>query len=150
MIPVPLMSPGVEIHNNDGSAFSSTLSCPSNPGKSGGDGIMLVQKTDSLKTEIDNLEATLQQNIDGGSTAETAEDVFYSTLDETYSVYSDLMEKSPYLSDTVMKNAVMREDTSSQPASSQIRHALQCIGKQGCTSQRYPYGRYYGQCRSVW
>jgi hypothetical protein len=110
MIPVPLMSPGVEIHNNDGSAFSSTLSCPSNPGKSGGDGIMLVQKTDSLKTEIDNLEATLQQNIDGGSTAETAEDVFYSTLDETYSVYSDLMEKSPYLSDTVMKNAVMRED----------------------------------------
>jgi hypothetical protein len=110
MIPVPLISPGVEIHENILSTYSPISSCPSNPGKSGGDGAMLVQKADSLQIEIDELELTLLQNIDGGSTAETIEDILYSAPDETYSVYSDLLEKSPYLSDTVMKNAVMRED----------------------------------------
>jgi len=110
MIPSLILSPGIGINENTNSIFSASSSCPSNPGKSGGDGAMLLQKTDSLQNEIDELELTLQQNIDGGRTAETAEDILYSAPDETYSIYSDLLDKSPYLSDTVMKNAVIRED----------------------------------------
>ena len=48
--------------------------------------------------------------IDGGNTEATQTDVETSLPPETMQVYNDLMNKSPYLSDTVVSTAIEKED----------------------------------------
>lgn len=108
MIPLPALSPSVEIHENSLSNYNSATSCPPSVGGVGGGG--WAQVPDSLFGLAEGIETTLGQRVDGGSTPNTAADVLNSPPGETYAVYTDLLDKSPYLSDTVMKNAVVRED----------------------------------------
>lgn len=109
MIPLAALSPGVAINQNTLSVYSSSESCPPSLGDNHS-GSGWVQQADSLIEKAENLEAILLQQVDGGNTAGTAQDVLNSTPDETFSVFTDLLDKSPYLSDTVMKTAVQRED----------------------------------------
>ncbi|HPT14217.1 MAG TPA: hypothetical protein PK796_05460 [Bacteroidales bacterium] len=48
--------------------------------------------------------------IDGGATAETVSEVTYSCPDEALEIHDALLQKSPYLSDTVMKAAIEQEN----------------------------------------
>jgi hypothetical protein len=59
---------------------------------------------------IDSTESLLALLIDGGNTEATQTDVETSVPPETMQVYSDLMNKSPYLSDTVVSTAIEKED----------------------------------------
>ncbi len=59
---------------------------------------------------IDSTENLLAMLIDGGNTEMTQTDVETSVPLETIQVYNDLMNKSPYLSDTVMSTAIEKED----------------------------------------
>ena len=59
---------------------------------------------------IDSIENLLALLIDGGNTQATQTDVETSLPPETMQVYNDLMNKSPYLSDTVVSTAIEKED----------------------------------------
>lgn len=109
MIPLAALSPGITINQNTQSDYSSSASCPPSLGDNhSGSGWM--HQADSLIEKAESLETILLQQVDGGNTVGTAKDVLNSTPDETIAVYTDLLDKSPYLSDTVMKTTVMRED----------------------------------------
>ena len=53
---------------------------------------------------------TLLMSIDGGNTTQLNLDVVTSTLDETMALRQQLLNESPYLSDTVMKSAIAKEN----------------------------------------
>jgi hypothetical protein len=59
---------------------------------------------------IDSTENLLSMLIDGGDTEEMQTDVDNSIPPETMQVYNELMNKSPYLSDTVVSTAIEKED----------------------------------------
>ena len=61
------------------------------------------QKADSVNAIIEVLK-------DGGSTEALKWEVDMSTPPETYSVYNELMNNSPYISDTVMGSAIEKEE----------------------------------------
>ncbi len=48
--------------------------------------------------------------VDGGNTDATNADVYFSFPPEALELHDDLMSKSPYLSDTVMKSSIYKED----------------------------------------
>jgi hypothetical protein len=48
--------------------------------------------------------------VDGGNTEATNTDIFFSMPPEAMQLHDDLMSKSPYLSDTVMKSSINKED----------------------------------------
>ncbi|MEZ5195262.1 MAG: hypothetical protein R2764_02305 [Bacteroidales bacterium] len=64
----------------------------------------------SAEQKIDSTENILAVLIDGGDTETTQTDVNNSIPPETMQVYTDLMGKSPYLSDTVVSTAIEKED----------------------------------------
>ena len=61
------------------------------------------QKADSTQTLLSNL-------IDGGNTEELNTDVIMSLPEEALDVNQQLLDESPYLSDTVMESAIYKED----------------------------------------
>lgn len=86
-------------------------SCPPSI-ESGGSG-----DTEGLKnlvvvseTKADSVEAIINLLKDGGSTDGLKAEVDLSTPPETYTVYSELMNASPYISDTVMEAAIEKEE----------------------------------------
>lgn len=86
--------------------------CPSSEepggGGSGKDGLR-----DDLKTAdgiITSTEATLAVLVDGGDTEALSSEVETSVPPETMQVYNELMDKSPYLSDTVVSAAIEKEN----------------------------------------
>jgi len=84
-------------------------SCPPDfEGGGGGGGsretmALAEQKADSLQEIISSLE-------DGGNTIELKEDVEWSIPPESMVVYNELMNNSPYLTDTVITAAIEKED----------------------------------------
>ncbi|MEN8224515.1 MAG: T9SS type A sorting domain-containing protein [Bacteroidota bacterium] len=58
----------------------------------------------------DSLETVLDNYVDAGNTDQMVMDVSTSYPDEAYEVYSDLMNNSPYLSDTVMEESILKEN----------------------------------------
>ena len=62
------------------------------------------------ETVISNFTGQLLTLKDGGNTAELKEDIAYSIPPEALALYNSLMSKSPYLSDTVLVEAIEKED----------------------------------------
>jgi hypothetical protein len=60
--------------------------------------------------KIDSVQTELSTWVDGGNTDQLVSDVTFSTPPEAYDLYSDLILKSPYLSDTVLKESIQKED----------------------------------------
>jgi hypothetical protein len=52
----------------------------------------------------------LQQLVDGGNTQELKLEIDMSTPPESYDVYNNLMDISPFLSDSVIESAISKED----------------------------------------
>ncbi|HPE58425.1 MAG TPA: NosD domain-containing protein, partial [Bacteroidales bacterium] len=88
-------------------------SCPpSDQGGGGGSG-----DTEEMKSLItlsgqkaDSVNAIIAILKDGGSTETLKWEVDMSTPPETYTVYNELMNNSPYISDTVMESAIEKEE----------------------------------------
>jgi hypothetical protein len=89
--------------------YSKEQSCPSNLG--GGIDIPAEKNTITTETiQISVYEDTLSQVIDGGDTDGLNLEVQTSFPDEALQVRQELLNESPYLSDTVMETAIYKEN----------------------------------------
>ena len=89
---------------------SKETACPSN---FNGGGIEMMAMTIMLTTESEAVIAysdTLDMFVDGGNTTALNLDVSTSLPDESLVLRQQLLEESPYLSDTVMKSAIDKEN----------------------------------------
>ncbi|MEZ5195270.1 MAG: T9SS type A sorting domain-containing protein [Bacteroidales bacterium] len=84
--------------------------CPPSEGSGGGGRDGMLGKIAGAEQKIDSTENLLNVLIDGGNTEATQTEVDNSMPPETMRVYNDLMNKSPYLSDTVVSTAIEKED----------------------------------------
>ncbi|MBN2175052.1 MAG: T9SS type A sorting domain-containing protein, partial [Bacteroidales bacterium] len=84
--------------------------CPPDEAGGGGSEEELRGNIAQSNISIDSTENLLALLIDGGNTEATQTDVETSIPPETMQVYNDLMNKSPYLSDTVVSTAIEKED----------------------------------------
>jgi len=90
--------------------FTKALACPSHLSSSGPDPGILKTEMAVMDLKIDSAQAELNIWVDGGNTEQVITDIALSPPPEAYDIYSDLMLKSPYLSDTVMKESIGKED----------------------------------------
>jgi uncharacterized protein YcfL len=87
--------------------YDEVESCESNLSKSKSE---MKTAISEYKIKSDSVSFLLDALVDGGNTQELESDVALSTPPEAFTVYNDLMMKSPYLTDTVMIEAVNKED----------------------------------------
>lgn len=89
--------------------YTKPLACPSKLG-----GAILDNEIKSELTAIGEntaqKESVLVSLIDGGNTEETTKSILYSLPSEALELRDELLEKSPYLSDTVMQAAISNEN----------------------------------------
>ena len=90
----PLKYDPYEIGNQGGSASTESLK----------------SAFDSGTSSAESVSYTLEQSIDGGDTPEMIYDVETSTPPESMILRDELLNKTPYLSDTVISNAIDKED----------------------------------------
>ncbi len=96
-----------------GSQWTFENGCPpSEEGGGGGTGTGESLRSSIAQSDqkIDSTETLLALLIDGGNTEATQTGVDNSVPSETMQVYTELMNKSPYLSDTVISTAIEKED----------------------------------------
>jgi hypothetical protein len=108
IIPDPFV--GTIQRNPDPNArYTKDESCPSHLGGS----INLSMEKSALETESELIAAyndTLEMTIDGGNTEGLNFEVLTSFPEEALAIRQGLIERSPYLSDTVMITAIEKED----------------------------------------
>ena len=83
-------------------------SCPSTLG--GGGGEEDIAKMEQAKEQSDSIGNVLSNLVDGGSTFSLNFEVITSTPPEALQTRNELLSESPYLSDTVMKSTVAKEN----------------------------------------
>ncbi|HNX85738.1 MAG TPA: FG-GAP-like repeat-containing protein, partial [Bacteroidales bacterium] len=88
--------------------YFTESSCPSTLG-GGGSGNDISKLVES-GNKSDSIGGALSTLVDGGSTSLLTLDVATSTPPEALQTRNELIAKSPYLSDTVMKTSVAKED----------------------------------------
>ena len=104
-------SSGVTLQENDVFPdWSPETGCPSGiEGGGGGSGSGRDQMAEAQQ-KIDSTENLLSMLIDGGNTGELQTDVEYSLPPEAMAIYTQLIDNSPYLSDTVVSTAIEKEE----------------------------------------
>jgi hypothetical protein len=107
--PDPLKcSPSVSLSLND-QRYDPERSCPSRLGGGGGS-LLEKSKMDDAENQIATIEGTLASLVDGGNTPGLTLEVVTSTPPEALDLSQQLLSESPYLSDTVMKTAIVKEE----------------------------------------
>ncbi|MFZ4707297.1 MAG: T9SS type A sorting domain-containing protein [Bacteroidales bacterium] len=89
--------------------WSYTNGCPSHTGGGGGGGSLRSQMLTSGQ-QADSTANVLTLLVDGGNTLQLAGEVQQSTPPQTVTMYNELMATSPYLSDSVVGSAIVKED----------------------------------------
>jgi hypothetical protein len=84
--------------------------CPSNFGGSGTNPNLEKSFVSFENVIVDTYVDSIQLVEDGGNTYALNLDVYTSTPDEAFEVRQELLDESPYLSDTVMKSAIEKEN----------------------------------------
>lgn len=82
--------------------------CPSTLGGGGSWGDMVILEEATI--ESDSLSSLLNSLVDGGSTSSLNYEVASSIPPDALQTRGELLSKSPYLSDTVMKTSITKED----------------------------------------
>jgi hypothetical protein len=90
-------------------AFVDSISCPDDFYPVG-DQEGLFLRFSQADQKADSLNALLRLFVDHGSTDTLRSMVQNSTSSETYQVYQDLLSASPYLSDSVVKTSIEKEE----------------------------------------
>jgi hypothetical protein len=105
----PDPSLNIDLSEDEDTEYSKELACPSNQG-SGID--LLVEKTSLVYENIlvNAYSDTLAMETDGGNTDQLNLDIATSIPDQTMQLRQQLLDESPYLSDTVMKSAIEKEN----------------------------------------
>jgi hypothetical protein len=83
--------------------------CPSHIETGGGGSGDLREQMAESQQKIDSTQSLLAMLIDGGNTEAMQEEVEYSLPPEAMAIYTELINKSPYLSDTVVSTAIEKE-----------------------------------------
>lgn len=98
------------LRNDNFNQYNTISSCPSKL-------LLTTDGTDSLQMTIaqskntsDSIHNILESYVDDGNTELMVIDVSTSFPDEAWDVYNDLMDNSPYLSDTVMEEMILKEN----------------------------------------
>jgi len=89
--------------------FIEETCCPPNSTSGGGTGI-IDGNTSSYKSEAESASQVLSALIDDGNTIEKVMDVNSAAPTEALIVRDDLLQTSPYVSDSVLKTAINREE----------------------------------------
>jgi hypothetical protein len=95
--------------NNQTTYWDKETVCPSKLGGSGGGGHELTAIAGS-DIEIAAIEAQLAALVDDGDTPLKTQTVMTASPPQSGDLYDDLMAGSPFLSDTVLKSAIYKED----------------------------------------
>jgi hypothetical protein len=93
-------------------ALWNQFSCPpTNEGSDGGQASEseLMEDLALSGFNVDSIQGVINILKDGGSTEDMKWEVDMSTPPETYEVYNELVNNSPYISDTVMEAAIEKE-----------------------------------------
>lgn len=90
--------------------YSKDTSCPSHLNQ--GEIQLQMEKIllASLNNEITNYQDTLSQYVDGGDTQELDFEIQTSFPEDAIPLRQQLLDESPYLSDTIIKSAIAREN----------------------------------------
>jgi len=75
-----------------------------------GDGSELKSAFNEAKNKVDSIIILLKVLVDDGSTDTLKSNVENSTSNQSYEIFQDLMSGSPYLSDTVVKTSIEKEE----------------------------------------
>jgi hypothetical protein len=90
-------------------SYDSATCCPSKLDTSGGlPDVMKVQLT-MEQNQIDSLTTILYSLVDGGNTEGLNSTVYFSQPPDSLQIRQDLLNQSPYLSDTVMETSIDKE-----------------------------------------
>jgi len=89
--------------------YDKPYACPSKLEEGGGGGEERIEMEFAI-SQLEVKEDHLESLVDGGNTYFMNLDVVTSTPPEAAQVYNELMVESPYLSDTVMKSAIYKEN----------------------------------------
>lgn len=88
----------------------SSSACPPSSGGGGETKEMLLSSISDNSSSADTISGQLTLLVDNSNTEELLENVYYSVPEEAGQLYSELLSGSPYLSDTVVHQAVEREE----------------------------------------
>ncbi len=105
--PIPVVDP---IPGQFSLGYIKIESCPSKLDNGGGGISQLKTQQDGMETVISNYTGQMLTLKDGGNTSELKDDITYSIPPEALALYNSLLAKSPYLSDSVMVEAIGKED----------------------------------------
>lgn len=92
-------------------AFQESICCPSrfSPGGENSDLELLIAQYSENQNRSDSLQSSLFGLVDGGNTDGLNTEIMLSTSPEALQLRDELLDKSPYLTDTVMKAAIEKE-----------------------------------------
>lgn len=92
-----------------GTTYNKTISCPSRIGTgTGKEETRLAME--GAESQASDIQSSLDALIDGGSTPELHQEVINSTPDEGLLLRNQLLADSPYLSDTILKTSINKEE----------------------------------------
>jgi hypothetical protein len=94
---------------NTQTTYDKDLACPSKLESGGGGGEERIEMEYAME-QMEMKKDQLEELVDGGDTYFMNLGVVTSTPPEAAGVYNELMGESPYLSDTVMKSAIYKEN----------------------------------------
>jgi len=89
--------------------YDADESCPSRLGGGGNPTLEKITMNEA-ENQIGLIEGSLASLVDGGSTPSLTTEVVTSTPSEALDLSQQLLSESPYLSDTVMKSAIEKEE----------------------------------------
>lgn len=90
--------------------WSYYVDCPPSSTGGGGSESELLTNLTNVNQEISSTEQTLLSLVDGGDTEALYQTVEYSVPPEATNVFNEMMETSPYLSDSVVGAAIEKEN----------------------------------------
>jgi hypothetical protein len=96
--------------NYDAGLFFKNDACPSLLGTSGGSLESLKSTITEMDYKTDSVAGLLALITDGGETEPTVLEVASATGSQTMDIRDELLEKSPYLSDTVMITTIQQQE----------------------------------------
>ena len=105
-----MISHNVTTQENRNANYDKETSCPSTLYLGGGGKENLMVLFNEAETNIQTTKSALEEVVDGGNTEETNTDVLMSIPNEALEIHDQLLNQSPYLSDTVMKSAIYKEE----------------------------------------